>query len=123
MTRGLIIVSIILLLTCFSLSAQKKKAVIETSVGNNVEESIKSTFMSALSAGLTNSGKFVVLTNREEYAQKLQGEINAQNLGYIDDAEWIELGHAIGTDYVIYTRIDCIGNNYLITVGMTDVRS
>lgn len=105
------------------ISYAQKKVVIETTLGNDVEESLKSIFMSALSTGLTNSGQYTVLANREEYARKLEGEIAAQALGLINDDQLIDFGNALGADMIVFVKIDAFDGQYFITVRMFDART
>lgn len=100
-----------------------KKVVIETTLGTGVEESLKGMFMSALTAGLTNSEQFEVIANRQEYTQKIAGEIAAQEGGIVDDSQWLDFGRASGAQLVIYTKIEAFDNNYFITVSLIDLAS
>ena len=120
--RKLLVIAAALLCICSAASAQKK-VVIETTLGNDVEESLKSIFMSALSTGLTNSGQYTVLANREEYAQKLAGEIAAQASGLISDDQLIDFGNALGADMIVFVKIDAFDGQYFITVRMFDAQT
>lgn len=100
-----------------------KKVVIATTVGNGVDENLKEIFMHALTSGLTNSEQFEVLTNRQEYAQKIVEEIAAQEGGIIDDNQWIDFGRASGAELMIYPTINVFDNMYFITVRLVDLVS
>ncbi len=106
-----------------SLFAQKKKVVVETTIGTDVPESLKEIFMSALTTGLSNSGIFELVGNREEYALKIQGELDAQEKGYIDDSQWMAVGHASGAQMVVYAKIAAFDESYFITVNLIDLES
>lgn len=118
-----------ILVLCLFLSAAEanadsiKKVVIETTVGSDVPENLKDIFMNVLSSGLTNSGQFEVIANRQEYAAKIMGEIAAQEGGYVDDRQWINFGRASGAQMVIYPKIACFDNQYIITVELIDLES
>lgn len=118
-----IITIIFIMLSTVSISLAQKKVVIETTLGNGVEESLKSIFMSALSTGMTNSGQYTVLTNRQEYANKLSGEIEAQSSGLISDDQLADFGNAYGADMVVYVKIDSFDQDYFITVSMFNVET
>lgn len=120
--KKLLIVLVTLCVFCAGSYAQKK-VVIETTSGEGVEESLKNIFMSALSTGLTNSGQYMVLANREEYVKKLSGEIAAQSAGLINDEELIDFGNAHGADQVVFVNIDAFDEQYFITVRMFDVNT
>ena len=100
-----------------TVNADNLKKVVIANTKGDVEESLKSVFMNSLTTGLTNSGQFEVLVNRQEYAQIITGEIAAQESGLIDDAQWLEFGRAHGAEYIIYPRIDSFDNQYFITIG------
>lgn len=105
-----------------TLSAQEKvKIVIETSIGDPEVERL---FTPALQNGLTRSGRYTVLTNRDEYMLKLGGELRAQDSGMIDDRQMLELGRAAGADEVIYANIVSFdGGEYAIYVQRTELKS
>lgn len=111
------------LIFSLSLFGQTTKAVIETTLGPDVEPELNDLFMNALSNGLTNSGQFQVIANRQEYAQKIQGEIDAQESGYIDDSQQLSFGRANGAQLVIYIKISTFDNKYFITVNMIELES
>ena len=116
----------IILFTAFSLVAgfaQPKKVVIETTIGTGVEEEVKEVFMDALGNGLNLSGKFIVLENRQEYFQKIQGEIEAQEGGMINDGQLVELGKALGAELVVYPKITKSRTKYFIVIKMIDISS
>ena len=112
-----------LFIISFSLPAQKKKVVVESSSGANVSESKKDVIKATLESGLTESGKFDVLLNVQEYALKIQNEVDAQNSGYIDNSQLFELGKACGADLVIYAKINGGDGQYVITYTLFDIES
>lgn len=118
-----LVVFFLAFMCALTMASAQKKVVIETTLGNDVEESLKSIFMSALSTGLTNSGQYTVLANREEYAQKLAGEIAAQASGMISDDQLIDFGNALGADMIVFVKIDAFEGQYFITVRMFDART
>jgi TolB-like protein len=102
-------------------SQENEKVVIESTYGDDIPQNIRDIFMNALTSGLTNSGRFTVLTNREEYIKKVAGEVQAQE--YIDDNQQLELGRALGADYIIYTKIIMMGDQFFITFQMTEAKT
>lgn len=118
-----IIIILFLLFGSLNISAAQQKVVIETTLGNGVEESLKSIFMSALSTGLTNSGEYIVLANRKEYALKISGEMEAQASGLVSDDQLSDFGRVYGADMVVYVKIDSFDQDYFITVSMINVES
>ena len=102
---------------------QVKKVVIETTLGTDVPESLKEIYMSALETGLKNSGQYEVVANRQEYALKIQGEIEAQDSGLIDDSQWLSFGRASGAQMVVYTKIAAFDEQYFVTVSLIDLES
>ncbi|MDY6276864.1 MAG: hypothetical protein SPL35_00360 [Bacteroidales bacterium] len=114
---------LLFLLLAVVLNAQPKRVVIETTTGRGVDESLKDTFMDALNSGLTSSGKYMVIANRRDYANKVQGEIIAQEEGYIDDNEWINIGAAHGAQLVIFSKINKYRDQYFITVNLIELES
>ncbi|MDL2305481.1 DUF1566 domain-containing protein [Bacteroides sp. OttesenSCG-928-D19] len=104
-------------------SQEKEKVVIESSYGDSIPQNIRNIFMHALSSGLTNSGRFEVLTNREEYIKKLSGELQIQHSGYIDENQMLKIGKASGADHVIYARIETFEGDFFITFQMTELET
>lgn len=118
-----IITILVFLLGSVGIISAQKKVVIETTVGNGVEESLKSIFMNALSTGMTNSGEYIVLANRKEYALKISGEMEAQASGLVSDDQLSDFGRAYGADMVVYVKIESFDQDYFITVSMFNVES
>ena len=115
---------ILCLFLSFGVSAQDKdKVVIGSTYGDDIPQNVRSIFMNTLSSGLTNSGRFIVLANRDEYITKIGDEQRVQDAGYIDDSQMIELGKASGADYVIYARIDMFEDEFLITFQMMELKT
>lgn len=102
--------------------AQKKKVVIGSSLGD-VESSLKEIFMDAMEAALNDSGEFEIVSNRDDYKNKLIGEIEAQESGLISDDDWISLGKAEGADMVVFPKINSFDGQYVITVKLIDLKS
>jgi hypothetical protein len=112
-----------LLIACLLCSAgvyaQEKNIVIANSYGEDIPQGIRSAFMMALESGLSNSGKYNVVENPEEYIQKLSSEKSFQESGFQDDNQAIEFGHAASAQYVCNAKVAKVENedgtvNYII---------
>ena len=104
-------------------SQEKQKVVIGSSSGDEVAQNIRSTFMNALTSGLTNSGRFDVLASHDAYTKALGEELRIQSEGYINEDQLLELGKADGADYVISANIDAIDDQFLITFKMIELKT
>lgn len=123
MKKGICILffGIMCILTCLG---QKKRVVIETSFGGaSVDSRLKEMFQFALENGIDNSDQFESITNRNEYAEKIQNEFEAQEGGLIRDDQWVSFGKAKGADLVVYVKIAEFDDQYFITVKMFDIES
>lgn len=112
-----------LILPFVSSAQEKDKVVIGSTYGDDIPQNVRSIFMNTLSSGLTNSGRFIVLANRDEFITKVGDERRVQDAGYIDDNQMLELGRASGADYVIYARVDMFEEEFLITFQMMELKT
>ncbi len=103
-------------------NAQKKKVVIGSSLGD-VDSSLKEIFMDAMESALNDSGEFEIISNRDDYKDKLLGELEVQESGLINDDDWISIGKAEGADMVVFPKINSFDEQYVITVKLIDLRS
>ena len=102
--------------------AQKKKVVIGSSLGD-VDNSLKEIFMDSMEAALNDSGEFEIVANRDDYKDKLLGELEMQESGLISEDDWISIGKAEGAEMVVYAKIDSFDEQYVIRVKLIDLRS
>lgn len=105
------------------LFGQKKRVVVETSLGEGVDRNVKDWFMNALEPALNESDQFVLITNRNEYSQQIQGQLEAQEGGLIRDDQWITLGKAYQAEMVVYANIVAIGTQYQITIKLFEIET
>lgn len=70
--------------------------------------------MDKLTVGLTESGRYTVLSNRQEFAAVLGEEAEFQNLGYLDDNQLLTLGKAMGADFACYVKIRVVEGDYSV---------
>jgi hypothetical protein len=122
----------ILLITCLlcaiGIYAQEKNnIVIANSYGEDIPQGIRDAFMIALESGLSNSGKYHVVENPEEYMQKLSGEKSFQESGFQDDNQAIEFGHSASAQYVCNAKIAKVGNdagaNYILNFKIINLET
>lgn len=110
-------------LLCFveAPAQEKKKIVISSTPDSVIDGQIRGMFMDYLNQGLTESGQYTVIQNRNEYAGVLNEEVDFQKKGYVDDKQQIELGKASGADYACYVTIRRVGKNFSIACKLLDL--
>ena len=99
----------------------RKKVVIASAPNKSMPENINRAFMARLGAGLTESGRYEVLTNRKDFAAVQSEEAEFQESGLVDDKELLQLGKALGADYACYVEINEIFGTYDIVCNFTDL--
>jgi len=102
---------------------QKDKVVISAAPNKEIPESLIKVFMNYIGDGLTESGRYEVLSNRKDFAAVLGEEAEFQETGLVDDKELLEIGHAKGANYACYIDIQEFDDTYYISCKVTDLRT
>lgn len=100
----------------------KKTVVMGASLSNNAPEWIRDLIMESLKEGLSNTGKYKVLENRDIYAKVATSEATFQQSGWVDENQMLQLGKVAGADYACYAKIIKMEESYRIVCNMTDLK-
>lgn len=95
---------------------QKRVAVSPTT--GTADMGVKNAIMEALLDGISNSGYTIV--ERANFSEIIK-ELEFQASGFVDDAQFAEIGRAAGAEYVCISSVNKIGYNYQISYRLVDV--
>jgi len=103
----------------------KKRVVIASTPDPSIDDNIRGLFIDELGQGLTRSGKYIVIQNRDEAAKIFGEEKEFQfESGLVADEQSLvsEMGKWTGIDLSCYVTIRKIGSNYNINCKLMNIK-
>jgi hypothetical protein len=100
---------------------QKKVAVIDASISENIDESAVVPVTYRIMEELVTSDRFIVLERSN--VEKILNELNFQFSGVVSDEEIKEIGVALGAEIIVLSEISKVGSTYSLTARMVNVES